>query len=242
MGMVGRMARRWGEANRQYLAGNQRASDVGGGLGAVSKVLRMMLQSARARGRRLSGDPSGGDRRHHHRRLDPERARAGAGRSRHRALEGFRRRAAELAPADQAAGGICRRKRRRWRCRRRRSGWRSRTSASSPPGVQKVVVQDVNFKLEAGKGLGIIGPSGSGKSSLARAAGRRLAAGARQGAARRRRARSMVAGRARPPHRLSAAGCRIAGRHGGAEHLPLRIRAANPRRSSPRPRRPASTT
>ena len=37
-----------------------------------------------------------------------------------------------------------------------------------PPGVQKIVVQDVGFKLEAGQGLGIIGPSGSGKSSLAR--------------------------------------------------------------------------
>jgi PrtD family type I secretion system ABC transporter len=37
-----------------------------------------------------------------------------------------------------------------------------------PPGVQRAVVQDVGFKLEAGQGLGIIGPSGSGKSSLVR--------------------------------------------------------------------------
>ena len=57
-----------------------------------------------ARGRRLSRDPSGGHRRHHHRRLDPERAGAGAGRSRDRALEGFCRRAAELAPPQPAAG------------------------------------------------------------------------------------------------------------------------------------------
>ncbi len=40
--------------------------------------------------------------------------------------------------------------------------------SASPPGVQKIVVQDIGFKLEAGQGLGIIGPSGSGKSSLAR--------------------------------------------------------------------------
>ena len=40
--------------------------------------------------------------------------------------------------------------------------------STSPPGVQKIVVHDVSFKLEAGQGLGIIGPSGSGKSSLAR--------------------------------------------------------------------------
>jgi ATP-binding cassette subfamily C protein len=39
---------------------------------------------------------------------------------------------------------------------------------ASPPGVQRLVVQDVSFALKAGQGLGIIGPSASGKSSLAR--------------------------------------------------------------------------
>src|SRR5664279_2221767 len=37
-----------------------------------------------------------------------------------------------------------------------------------PPGDQKVIVQEVTFALEAGMGLGVIGPSGSGKSSLVR--------------------------------------------------------------------------
>src|ERR1700759_1960140 len=46
MGMSGRLTRRWGEANQNYLAGNQRASDVSGGLGAIAKVMRMTLQSA----------------------------------------------------------------------------------------------------------------------------------------------------------------------------------------------------
>src|SRR6201991_3104936 len=46
MGMSGRLARCWGEANQNYLDGNQRASDVSGGLGAIAKVMRMMLQSA----------------------------------------------------------------------------------------------------------------------------------------------------------------------------------------------------
>ena len=45
MGMVCRMAERWGDANRQFLRSQRRTSDVGGGLGAISKVLRMMLQS-----------------------------------------------------------------------------------------------------------------------------------------------------------------------------------------------------
>src|ERR1039458_6584942 len=45
MGMVGRIAERWSDANRQYMRSQRRASDVGGGLGAIAKVLRMMLQS-----------------------------------------------------------------------------------------------------------------------------------------------------------------------------------------------------
>ncbi|MBR1092292.1 type I secretion system permease/ATPase [Bradyrhizobium manausense] len=39
----------------------------------------------------------------------------------------------------------------------------------SPPGIPKVVVSDVGFELSAGQGLGIIGTSASGKSSLVRA-------------------------------------------------------------------------
>jgi ATP-binding cassette subfamily C protein len=37
-----------------------------------------------------------------------------------------------------------------------------------PPGQQRVVCQEVNFTLAAGKAMGVIGPTGSGKSSLAR--------------------------------------------------------------------------
>ncbi|WP_180490134.1 ATP-binding cassette domain-containing protein, partial [Escherichia fergusonii] len=43
------------------------------------------------------------------------------------------------------------------------------TLTISPPGEQRVVAQDVTFAIEAGQGVGIIGPSGSGKSSLVRA-------------------------------------------------------------------------
>jgi ATP-binding cassette subfamily C protein len=46
MGMAGRLTKRWSEANQNYLTGNQRASDVSGGLGAIAKVMRMTLQSA----------------------------------------------------------------------------------------------------------------------------------------------------------------------------------------------------
>ena len=39
----------------------------------------------------------------------------------------------------------------------------------APPGTQRIVVQDVSLSLQRGQGLGIIGPSASGKSSLVRA-------------------------------------------------------------------------
>ena len=40
--------------------------------------------------------------------------------------------------------------------------------SATPPGTPRVVLQDVSFMLNGGDGLGIIGPSASGKSSLAR--------------------------------------------------------------------------
>src|SRR5277367_4225538 len=72
MGMSGRLTSRWIDANQNYLAGNQRASDITGGLGAIARVLRMTLQSA-------------------------ERAGVGSGRSGDRALERLCGRAPELA-------------------------------------------------------------------------------------------------------------------------------------------------
>jgi ABC-type protease/lipase transport system fused ATPase/permease subunit len=41
-------------------------------------------------------------------------------------------------------------------------------ASAAPPGGQMLVVHDANFVLKAGVGLGVIGPSASGKSSLAR--------------------------------------------------------------------------
>jgi ATP-binding cassette subfamily C protein len=40
--------------------------------------------------------------------------------------------------------------------------------AVTAPGTQKIICQDVNFTLAGGKALGVIGPTASGKSSLAR--------------------------------------------------------------------------
>lgn len=168
MGMAGRMTRRWAEANQTYLEGNRRASDVAGGLGALAKVLRMMLQSAvLAVGAWL---------------VINQQATAGI------IIAGSILSARALAPVDLAIAN--------WKSFvAARQSWRrlnalfvtlparpaptllqdpaKRLTVENltivPPGSQQAAVADVSFELEAGQGLGVIGPSGSGKSSLARA-------------------------------------------------------------------------
>ena len=46
MGMTERMADRWEAANASYLETQKKVADVAGGFGAISKALRVMLQSA----------------------------------------------------------------------------------------------------------------------------------------------------------------------------------------------------
>ncbi len=168
MGMSSRLARRWGDVNEKYLQGNQHASDVTGGLGAMAKVLRMMLQSAvLAVGAYL---------------VIHQEATAGI------IIAGSILAARALAPVDLAIA--------HWKAFvAARQSWHrlnrlleqmppheaptllqtpsSRLSVEGvsivAPGDQKVIVQDANFALSAGNGLGVIGPSGSGKSSLVRA-------------------------------------------------------------------------
>jgi ABC-type protease/lipase transport system fused ATPase/permease subunit len=103
MGMVGRIAKHWHELNRNFVATSGRASDVGGGLGAASKVLRLLLQSAiLAVGAWLviNQQSTPGI---IIRRIDSGLAGSGAGRSGDRQLARFRRRPAELAATVQAA-------------------------------------------------------------------------------------------------------------------------------------------
>src|SRR6202051_2295183 len=168
MGMSGRLTRRWSEANEKYLAGNQRASDVAGGLGAIATVMRMTVQSAVLAGGAYL--------------VIHQEATAGI------IIAGSILSARALAPVDLAIA--------HWKgFVAARQSWHrlnklleslparpvqtllqnpsSRLSvegvAMVPPGDQKIIVQDVTFALEAGNGLGVIGPSGSGKSSLVRA-------------------------------------------------------------------------
>jgi ATP-binding cassette subfamily C protein len=168
MGMSGRLTKRWSVVNEDYLAGNQRTSDVAGGLGATAKVMRMTLQSAvLGVGAYL---------------VIHQEATAGV------IIAGSILAARALAPVDLAIahwkGFVAARQ--SWHRLNRLLGslpapsTPTRLQAPSrrlsvenvsivPPGDQKVIVHDVTFALEAGNGLGVIGPSGSGKSSLVRA-------------------------------------------------------------------------
>lgn len=167
MGMLPRLAARWAKANSAYLSNQQRSSDIGGGLGSASKVLRMLLQSGvLAVGAWL---------------VINQQASAGI------IIAGSILSARALAPVDLAIAN--------WKgFVAARQSWKRLNGlleampaqqrpmalpapshrltvegiAATAPGTNKVLVQEIAFKLEAGQGLGIIGPSGSGKSSLAR--------------------------------------------------------------------------
>ncbi|OLP61142.1 type I secretion protein [Xaviernesmea oryzae] len=168
MGMLGRMSALWAERNGTYREENRITSDVGNGYGAVSKVFRMALQSGvLATGAVLviEGMASPGI-----------------------IIAGSILTARALAPVELAIGN--------WRgFVSARQSWqrlkdmmtalperpaplelappRERLTveglAGGPPGAQRLIFGDINFTVHAGSALGIIGPSASGKSSLARA-------------------------------------------------------------------------
>jgi ATP-binding cassette subfamily C protein len=167
MGMVGRISRRWSDLNRHYIVASGRASDVGGGLGALSKGLRMLLQSAllavgaalvinqmSTPGIIIAGSILGG------RALAPVDMAIANWRGFVSARQSWQRLSKLLGHLPPVAEPMP-----------LKPPIRSLTvqnAAVAPPGVQKIVSQDINFTLTAGKALGVIGPTASGKSSLAR--------------------------------------------------------------------------
>ncbi len=168
LGMTERLLARWQAANRKYVIGQLQASDVTDGLGSVGRVFRMMLQSVvLAVGAYL---------------VINQQATAGI------IIASSILSARALAPVDLAIS--------QWKSLVAARQARLRlekllallpvqpapTPLPAPsnslsvesvtvalPQSQRSVVQDVTFMLKSGSGLGIIGPSASGKSSLARA-------------------------------------------------------------------------
>ncbi|WP_147048037.1 type I secretion system permease/ATPase [Methylobacterium gnaphalii] len=168
LGMREVFARRWTNASRDYLQTQQIVADVGSGLGAVSKVFRLALQSGvLALGAYLviQGEASSGiiiaSSILVSRALAPVelaianwRSFVAARQSWHRldhlfaTLPRLPERNTLPAPSQRLS---------------------VQSLSVAPPSVQRVVLHDVSIELEAGDSLGIIGPSASGKSSLARA-------------------------------------------------------------------------
>jgi len=167
MGMVGRIGHRWNDLNVKYIASNQRANDIAGGLGAISKVLRLMLQSAilavgawlvinqqSTAGIIIAGSILGG------RALAPVDLAIANWRGFIAARQGWERLSRLLTHLPPEAAPMPLQPPQRTLV--------VQAAAVTAPGAQKVICQDVNFSLAGGKALGVIGPTASGKSSLAR--------------------------------------------------------------------------
>jgi ATP-binding cassette subfamily C protein len=168
MGMANHVRERWGAANMSYMESHQRASDVATGLGGLTKTLRMMMQSGvLAVGAYLviNGQASAGI-----------------------IIAASILSARALAPVELAIAN--------WKgFLGARQAWQRLSHllqavplkpestqlpkpamslsvealCVAPPAAGVLAVQEASFELRAGQGLGIIGPSASGKSSLARA-------------------------------------------------------------------------
>jgi PrtD family type I secretion system ABC transporter len=167
LGMAQRIGVRWGEANAGYLAHQQRTSDVAGGFGALSKVLRMLLQSlVLALGAYLviDGQATGGimiaSSILTSRAMAPVELAIGNWKGFVSARQGWRRLKTMLEANARSEAPL--------KLPAPRAVLSIENAGTGAPGGQRFAVQDVAFELKAGSGLGIIGPSASGKSSLAR--------------------------------------------------------------------------
>ncbi len=168
MGMVPAFQRRWRDANRRHVRDWLAGADTASGVGSFAKVFRMVLQSAvLGLGAYLSihdGVSSGAMIAASimtSRALAPIETAVAHWKGFVSARQGYARlrqvlEAPALADDDRTALPAPR---------------RLLTAESlfvAAPGRQNPILQGVSLRLEAGQGLGIIGPSASGKSTLVR--------------------------------------------------------------------------
>ncbi|MFL5083968.1 MAG: type I secretion system permease/ATPase [Xanthobacteraceae bacterium] len=168
MGMIARLSAIWASANAKYMHHQQHGSDVAGGLAAASRVLRMLLQSAvLAVGAYLTinQEATGGiiiaSSILVARALAPVELAIANWKGFVSARQSWRRLSDILAVLQQGQEPMT--------LPRPKQSLSVENLSIAPPGQQKIVVQDATFALKAGQAVGVIGPSASGKSSLARA-------------------------------------------------------------------------
>jgi ATP-binding cassette, subfamily C, type I secretion system permease/ATPase len=167
MGMAGALAQRWATVNNRYIAAVGRLSDVAGSFGSVSKVLRLLLQSViLGLGAYLVI-----------RQEVTVGAMIAASIMMGRALAPIETAIANWRGFVAARQSIARLSEALTRAAPKRTATALPKPARSldveqvtvvPPGGTAPIVADVRFRLRSGDALGIIGPSGAGKTSLVR--------------------------------------------------------------------------
>jgi PrtD family type I secretion system ABC transporter len=168
MGMESFLSQRWLELNAVYLAAVQRSSDVIAFYGSLSKVTRMMLQSAALGlgaylviqqelmpGAMIASSITMA------RALAPIETAIANWRGFIAARDSTRRLAQALSRLGTDPV--------RTMLPRPQSSLAAESVAVVPPEGKAVIVRNVSFSLTAGEVMGLIGPSGSGKTSLVRA-------------------------------------------------------------------------
>ncbi|WP_082552374.1 type I secretion system permease/ATPase [Methylobacterium sp. Leaf456] len=166
MGMLPELTRVWDRANRPHRLYQERAAATTAGLGALSRVLRMLIQSlvlGLGACLVLRGDATGGvivaSSILATRALAPVDQAIGHWKGFAMARQSARRLAAVLATPEAPP---------RMALPAPRTSLSVENASVAPPGAARLTAADIRFTLEAGQGLGIVGPSASGKSSLAR--------------------------------------------------------------------------
>jgi PrtD family type I secretion system ABC transporter len=168
MGFSGRAVDRFTDANKDHLALQTRANDLTGTLSAVSRILRMILQSATlGLGAYLTieGQMSGG-------------AIIAASIASSRALAPVDMAIANWKNVVQARGAWARiletmialsEDKRPMDLPRASKSIKVEKLTVAAPASGRVLLTEITFEVKAGQALGIIGPSGGGKTTLVRA-------------------------------------------------------------------------
>jgi ATP-binding cassette subfamily C protein PrsD len=168
MGMTASVGSLWKIVNDRHLETQTRTSDVGGGLSALSKAMRMALQSgvlglgaylviegSASAGVIIAGSILSA------RAVAPVEQVIAHWKGFVAARQSFARLRTLMTTMESAPPAL--------RLQAPRNSLSVEALTIVPPGSNRVVLKNVSFTLQAGDAIGVIGPSASGKSTLARA-------------------------------------------------------------------------
>lgn len=168
MGLRNRVVAGWEKVNERYLGDQLSMSDAAGGIGSISKVLRLLLQSGilgLGAFLAIKGELSPGSLIACSIILSRALAPIEVAISNWKGFVGMRQSMARLdtllttLPSRDVALGLP----------RPTTTLEVANLSIAPPGEAMPTISNVSFRLEAGDGLGVIGPSAAGKSTLVRA-------------------------------------------------------------------------